>query len=127
MDHIIDSNQLVIEIKTSTGVKIIQLNHILFVHAKRKLSILYMDDDTSIITFHMLNWFEKHLLPSRFFRCHNSYLVNYLQVECYNRTKITFKNKKCIPLSRNFRGPFIEKLKQFQSKQALDSNKRFHV
>jgi DNA-binding LytR/AlgR family response regulator len=53
-----------------------------------------------IITYHLLKWYNQYLVNPCFFRCHNSYIINCLFVDYYNRQYITLKNSTKIPLSR---------------------------
>lgn len=102
-----------IEVKTSEGYKIICIKNILYIEAVRKCSIVHINHGEYIITYHLLKWYNKHLLKPHFFRCHNSYLVNCMFVDYYGNKGITLKNKNKIPLSRNNKSAFKENLMIF--------------
>jgi two-component system LytT family response regulator len=111
------SFQQIIEVKTSSGFKLINSDHIIFLEARKKFSIAYLDDNTSIVTFHLLKWFCNQLHQPYFFRNHNSYIVNCSFVDSYTCHSITLKNKRKIPLSRSRILLFKENQKKFMSIQ----------
>lgn len=113
MDHINFSVSQVIEIKTTRGLVFIQTKHILFIKAKRKFSILYLDNDKSIVSFHMLSRFNKFLVPPCFYRCHNSYIVNCHWVESISNRKLFLLNKQVIPVSKKNVFKFKENLRSY--------------
>jgi DNA-binding LytR/AlgR family response regulator len=41
-----------------------------------------------------------NILPSFFFRCHRSYIVNLLKVDCVYKASVLLSNKESIPISR---------------------------
>ena len=114
MDRNNASQHQSIEVKTPDGFKVICIKNILYVEAARKCSIVYFDGLNTIITFHVLKWYEKYLLNPCFFRCHNSYIVNCRFVDCYCNKGITMKDKRRIRLSRNRIQSFMENLKYLQ-------------
>lgn len=99
-----------LEIKSSRGFKIICTNHILYVEAKGKFSLIYFIDGTSIVTYHLLKWYTTYLIEPLFFRCHNSYIINCCFVESYTHNEINMKISKKIPLARNKISFFKENL-----------------
>ena len=113
-----DSNnalqQQSLEVKTPEGLKVICIKNILYVKAARKCSIVYLDDLNTIITYHLLKWYNKYLLNPCFFRCHNSYIVNCRFVDCFYNKTITLKDKNRIPLSRNRIRSFKKNLEYLQ-------------
>jgi DNA-binding LytR/AlgR family response regulator len=102
-----------IEVKTPVGFKILSIRKILFVEASRKCSVVYLDNQEVIITYHLLKWFSNYLLEPCFFRCHNSYLVNCFFVDHYCRKIVTLKNNRKIPISQNKKFAFKENLIHF--------------
>jgi two-component system, LytTR family, response regulator len=104
-----------IEVKTPVGFKIICYKRIIFVEAEGKFSIVYLDDCTTVITYHLLKWYNNTLLKPCFFRCHNSFIVNCRFVDCYNYKEILLDMNKRIPLARNRRRSFIENLRYFEA------------
>ena len=93
--------QLSFEVKTDSGFRILTANDILYVRASGKFSIIFLKDQTEIIAYHLLKWFENYLDEPLFFRCHKSFLVNCQYVDCYCNKKIILLSKKEILLSRH--------------------------
>ena len=104
---------LSIEVKTPDGYKILGTKSILYVEAVRKCSIVHLNNNDIIITYHLLKWYDQHLLKPYFFRCHNSYLVNCQFIDTYSRTEIILESKTRIPLSKRNNGAFKINLQDF--------------
>ncbi|MBN1951002.1 MAG: LytTR family transcriptional regulator DNA-binding domain-containing protein [Bacteroidales bacterium] len=90
----------VLEVKTSLGYKIIAINNIVFLEAKGKFTIIHVDDQSEIITYHLLKWYTENFSEPYFFRCHYSYLINCSYVNCYTYKEIVMKDGSKVPLSR---------------------------
>jgi DNA-binding LytR/AlgR family response regulator len=88
------------EVKTDSGFRILTAKDILYIQASGKFSIIFLSDQTEIIAYHLLKWFEKYLEEPLFYRCHKSFLVNCRFVDCYCNKKILLSCKKEILLSR---------------------------
>ena len=127
MENIVPSQQLSLEIKTPAGLKVIGTMNILYVEAAKKCSIIYLNDQNSVITYHLLKWFNNNLLKPYFFRCHNSYIVNCLFVDCYCNQTVTLINKKKVPLSRNRKLLFRENLKNLAEDFSVLSYDHFQL
>lgn len=69
-------NSLAIEVKISNGFRIICPEHIIYIKAIKKFSILNLNNNETIISYHLIGDFEKRLPESSFFRCHKSYVIN---------------------------------------------------
>lgn len=91
---------LAIEIKVSSGYKIICASNISFIEASRKFSTIHFKDCSNIISFNSLKWFNQILLEPTFVRCHNSYIVNCRFVDSYNHRIVVLKDKSVIPISK---------------------------
>jgi DNA-binding LytR/AlgR family response regulator len=101
-----------IEVKTPSGIKILCVKEILFIEAARKCSIIQLVEPSStIITFHILKWYDNVLIEPYYFRCHNSYMINCLHVDCFTHNWIKMKNNIKIPMSRGKILSFKENLK----------------
>jgi len=96
-----NSQQRIIEVKTSIGYKIIDSNKVLFLEAKGKFTVIHLIDQSQIITYHMLKWYNNNLFEPYFFRCHNSYSINCSYVNCYNSKEIVLVEGSKVPLSRS--------------------------
>ncbi len=114
MESNLDTQNQSLEIKTSAGLKIISIKNILYVEAAGKCSIVYLEDLNTIISYHLLKWYENKLLIPDFFRCHNSFIVNCRFIDCYNHKEIILKDKKRISLSRTRISSLKDNLKYLQ-------------
>jgi two-component system LytT family response regulator len=97
---IIKKRSDIIEIKTDKGLKIISTKTIVVIKANRKRTVLQVNGSELINSSYSLKWFSQILTPPDFFRCHNSYLVNCRQVDCFSSKGITLKGNIIVPLSR---------------------------
>ena len=99
--NIQNQESYIIEIKTDKGLKIISTKTIKVIKANRKRTLLQVDGSVSINSLYSLKWFSQKLSPLGFFRCHNSYLINCRQVDCFSTKGITLKGSIIVPLSRH--------------------------
>jgi len=88
------------EVKTSLGYKMIDCHNIVFLEAKGKFTIIHHDEQSDIITYHLLKWYSEYLFEPYFFRCHNSYSINCSYVNCYTYKEIVMKDGSKVPLSK---------------------------
>ena len=106
----------VIEINTAKGKKIVSTASIIFVKANKKGSVISINDQGLIETGHLLKWYKNFLLEPVFFRCHNSFIVNCLFVDCFCNKEVILSEHIRIPLSRkripDFRKNLIELKKE---------------
>jgi DNA-binding LytR/AlgR family response regulator len=98
----------ILEIVTSKGNKLIDINNIKFIKAAKKNSIIYLNDQSSIQAKHMLKWYIKHLPVPEFYRCHRNIIVNCTFVEFYYSCTIILQGDIRLPLSRIKRYFFIK-------------------
>lgn len=116
MDRYHAEQDMLIEVKTSLGMKILHTDEIVFVEAAKKCSIVHLIDK-EIITFHPLKWYNKYLIKPTFFRCHNSNIINCHFVDCFTKKDIRLKNNFKVPLSRNRSQDLVENLKKIKIEQ----------
>jgi len=107
----------VIEIKTSTGLRMISTRDIVYVKAAGKFSIVLMKDTDTYIAYNMLKWFCNSLPVSCFFRNHNSFLISFSFVESYSSRSIKLTNNIEVPLSKTRFKAFKKNLKRFLESQ----------
>lgn len=99
----INQNQPILEVRTQKGIKLISIKKIQYVKAFRKGSIIYLDNMESIETNYLLKSYLKYLPTPFFFRCHHSFLINCLFVDCFCSKEVILKKNIRIPLSRTNR------------------------
>jgi len=110
MNNFNAQNTQVLEIKTSKGIKYISQNRIVYIKAENKGTNINLNNSEKVYTKHLLKWYNKYLKSPIFFRCHNSYIVNCIDVECHCSSEIILKEQIRIPLSRNKKQSFKENL-----------------
>jgi two-component system LytT family response regulator len=87
-------------VKTRVGNKIININKIMYIKASDKQSVIYYKDKTTIKTIHLIKWYEECLPKPEFYRCHNSFIVNCRQIDCFCTGSLILNGNCRIPLSR---------------------------
>jgi len=110
----------ILEVKTSKGNQLIVLVEILYLKADNKHSIIYLTNLISVYTNHQLKWYEEKLPEPLFCRCHNSYMVNCLYVDCTCGNNAILKvNNTYVPISRDKMQYYKDNLALFKQHQAL--------
>ena len=80
---IANSNETqVLEIKTAQGLKYISKNRLIYVKAENRGTMLLLNNSDRVFTKHLIKWYERFLSNREFFRCHNSYIVNWTDFDC---------------------------------------------
>jgi DNA-binding LytR/AlgR family response regulator len=119
MNHNNSAYKNLLEVNTVSGKCFINLKSIIYVEANDKCSNIYLVDDRIIITRYLLKDFEGFLSEEEFFRCHKSYIVNYMFVEFFCSNVIILKGNRRISLSRSRKLTFIENLKSFRENELV--------
>ncbi len=113
---IYDSDSIqTITLPSNDGYKIVEINDIIWCEADANYAkITIKDSPHPLVVSEPLKTYE-NLLPSHFFRVHQSFLVNMKQIEKYARADggyVVMKDGKKIPVSRRKKSLFLEKLKE---------------
>jgi len=116
MDHNNERLPEVFEVRTCEGVIILRTGEIFYIKAVRKFSVIFFEDKSSLIAFHMLSWFDDFLGPPCFCRSHNSYLINCSHVYSVDHTHVLLRNRVSVPVSRKKYDHFRENLRHFRLK-----------
>lgn len=118
MRFIDDPENPLLEICTSLGFRVIPINKIIFIKSNGKGSdiiISIKSNNETINVRNLLGDFEKIIHADTLFRCHNSFLINFLYVKTYKLHEVTFTNGMTLPISRNkstlFRENYIRFIK----------------
>lgn len=75
-----------LKVTIKKGRKLIKPIDILYIKGNDKHSLVYFIDLTTLETNHLLKWYEERLPVPGFCRCHDSFIVNLLYVECISGT-----------------------------------------
>jgi DNA-binding LytR/AlgR family response regulator len=92
--------------------KIINQKSVMYVRAEGNYSVFVMEDQTELTVCKTLEFIEKSLGNSAFFRCHKSYLVNLTKIReiARGRPELLLKNNIRLPIARRKRKEFIKSL-----------------
>lgn len=72
-----------IAIPTNDGLEFIPINNILHIESSSNYSKIYLQNGKNILVTKLLKDFEDLLVPYRFYRIHNSHLINLRYIEKY--------------------------------------------
>lgn len=100
-----------LEIKTPLGVKIIKTSEIVYIIAEKKHSQVLFSDKSTLETSHSVKWYTEALIKPIFFRCHHSYIVNCLYVDCFNAEQLIMNDGSRVPFSRHKKEEFRANMK----------------
>jgi DNA-binding LytR/AlgR family response regulator len=106
-----------IEVRTRVGNKYIPVDKVNYIKANDKYSTIYFEDLTSLKTHHLLKWYLNKLPVPNFIRCHNSYVINCMNIDFYCGTLITLKGNTRIPLSRKKKSLFRNSLELLHNRK----------
>lgn len=107
-------------LKCHDGLITLQLSDIIYLQAKNKSLILHTIGGTIKSNQKMCD-LEKRLTKRLFYRCHNSYMVNFDYVEGVHRDKVLVKSKgkdlQEIPISKYKKEEFLKALARYMGNQ----------
>lgn len=106
-----------IALKTQKGTLLINYNELLYLNACNKHTLIYLIDGQCVETNHLLKWYEDKLPRPLFCRCHNSFILNNLYVECINESQVFLNNQNIVPLSRKWKQLFLENFTWFKQQR----------
>lgn len=101
-----------IVIKNDNGVYKIFFEDILFIETSGRNTMVHLKSNEEILSYKTLKYYEQQL-DYRFFRCHSGYLVNMEQISKVEKFNIELLNQAVIPLSKNRKRDFSQKLAAF--------------
>lgn len=108
-----------IQLNVKEGVIFINPSEIVMLKASGSYTEIYLDNDAKITASKVLKDFESLLDPSRFYRCHNSYLINLSKLKKLLNADgyfVEFKNGSRAEVSRKNKDELLEKMKLFNVK-----------
>jgi two-component system LytT family response regulator len=100
-----------ITISTNEGVEFYEINQIVRIESSSNYSKIYFKDGKNILVTKLLKDFEEILLPYRFFRIHNSHLINLSYIKKYIRGdggQVVMQNNEVIDVSRRKKEEFLK-------------------
>lgn len=99
-----------ITISTNEGVEFFEINQIVRVESSSNYSKIFFTDGKSILVTKLLKDFEEILTPYRFYRIHNSHLINLSHIKKYIRGdggQVVMKNDEVIDVARRKKEEFL--------------------
>lgn len=107
-------------LKCHDGLITLQLSDIIYLQTKNKTLILHTIDGTIKSNQRMCD-LEKRLSHKMFYRCHNSFMVNFDYVEGVHKDNVLLKSKggdiKVIPVSKYKKEEFLKALASYVGNQ----------
>lgn len=103
-----------VAISHTKGIKLIDINDILYLEASGNCTMLYFNDGSRYLDTRTLKIYEGILNPSIFYRIHKSYIINMDFMKEYLNEDGHFailKNGKLLPVARNRVSAFVKTLK----------------
>jgi two-component system, LytTR family, response regulator len=100
-----------IAIPTSEGLEFIPIHKIMRIDSDSNYSRLFLSDGTSLLVTRLLKDFEDMLVPYRFYRIHNSHLINLTFIKKYIRGEggqVMMQNGDVIDVSRRKKEEFLK-------------------
>lgn len=103
-----------VAISHTKGIKLIQIEDIMYLEASGNCTVLYFNDGTRYLDTRTLKIYEGILNPSIFYRIHKSHIINMDYLKEYLNEDGHFavlKNGKLLPVARNRVSTFVKTLK----------------
>jgi two-component system LytT family response regulator len=100
-----------IAIPTGEGLEFIVISNILHIESSSNYSKIYLQNGKSILVTKLLKDFEDMLQPYRFYRIHNSHLINLKYIEKYIKGdggQVRLTNGKVIDVARRKKEEFLK-------------------
>lgn len=105
-------------------IRIINQKEVMYVRAESNYSVFVMDDKSEWTLCQTLEYVEKSLEQSPFFRCHKSFLVNLIKIKEISRRKpeLVLIDNLRLPIARRKRREFMKSLYRIESNSAESVN-----
>src|SRR6185437_12559519 len=99
-----------ITISTNEGIEFIEIKEIMRIESSSNYSKIFFKDGRSLLVTKLLKDFEEILLPYRFYRIHNSHLINLSYIKKYVRGdggQVVMQNDEIIDVARRKKEEFL--------------------
>lgn len=99
-----------IAVPTSDGLEFLQIKNIIHIESSSNYSKIFLDNGKSILVTRLLKDFEDILTPYRFFRVHNSHLINLNFIQKYIRGEggqVVLQNGDVVDVARRKKEEFL--------------------
>lgn len=108
-----------ITISHQKGIKVIELDKLLYLEAEGNCTSLYFINGEKFLDTRTLKTYEE-ILPDSFFRIHKSFIANLVHVTDYKSSDnltVTINNSKTLPVSHRRSADFISNIKAFYTQK----------
>lgn len=99
-----------IAVPTSDGLEFLQIKNIIHIESSSNYSKIFLDNGKSMLVTRLLKDFEDILTPYRFFRVHNSHLINLNFIQKYIRGEggqVVLQNGDVVDVARRKKEEFL--------------------
>jgi len=99
-----------IAVPTSEGLEFIQIKTIVHIESSSNYSKIFFTGGKNLLVTKLLKDFEDILLPYKFYRVHNSHLINLVYIKRYIRGEggqVVMQDDTCIDVSRRKKEEFL--------------------
>lgn len=110
-----DSAKSMLTIANEEGYHFLQLKELLYLQSDQGVTTFYLSEGRKVSAARNIGEFERLLPPERFYRSHQSYIINLEWVDKYlfqDGGSILLRNGQQIPLAKSRREGFIRSIKQ---------------
>ncbi len=99
-----------ITISTNEGVEFFEISQIIHIESSSNYSKIYFKEGKTLLVTKLLKDFEEMLVPYRFYRIHNSHLINLIHIKKYIRGdggQVVMQNNEVIDVARRKKEEFL--------------------
>jgi two-component system, LytTR family, response regulator len=99
-----------IAVPTGDGLEFLQIKNIIHIESSANYSRIFLNDGKSMLVTKLLKDFDDILLPYRFYRVHNSHLINLNYIQKYIRGdggQVVLQNGDVVDVSRRKKDEFL--------------------
>jgi two-component system, LytTR family, response regulator len=99
-----------VTISTNEGVEFYEISQIVHIESSSNYSKIYFKDGKTMLVTKLLKDFEEMLVPYRFYRIHNSHLINLTHIKKYIRGdggQVVMQNDEIIDVARRKKEDFL--------------------
>ncbi|MGN0484388.1 MAG: LytR/AlgR family response regulator transcription factor [Lachnospiraceae bacterium] len=93
--------------------KVLEFDHICYIESSDKVVMYHMDNQEDVTVYEQLGKVEKQLEDSRFFRCHQSYIVNFDFVITVDQDDFVLKGDSRVPIRKREKKKIVDQYRAY--------------
>jgi two-component system LytT family response regulator len=116
IDNIKAPRPYMLSVPTSDGAEIVNIDDIVDIKAEGSYSVLFLQDNSTMLVCKNIGEFQEHLPEEEFCRVHNSFIINLKYIKKIRRKggfSAELLKGKTIPISRNRKDDFMNKIDNY--------------